>query len=187
MQGEGQLSPFFVGGEKLNQDTRYFTARDVAGLITSTPLEVARMGQVIIPDVPSDGRGYKSLYSFRNMVEMRLGEELSNIGVAWKRIYKYIEELRRSHGRWLEQDGLDGWLVLDRFWKWGAGTTLDMAIDSVFKDRPQDVIVAVNVGMIKRALRNRMTRDGDSLTDEEFNETVRQIEDSGKTFNSERS
>lgn len=171
----------------MDRDMRYFTAGDVAGLITSTPLEVARMGQVIIADVPSDGRGYKAMYSFRNMVEMRLGEELSNIGVQWKRIYKYIEELRRSHGRWLEEDGLDGWLVLDRFWKWGAGTTLDMAIISVFKDRPQDILVAVNVGMIKRALRSRITRDGDSLTDEEFNETVRQIEDEGSNFSKGRS
>lgn len=187
MRGEGYSSPFFTRRKILNQDTKYFTAGCVAELITSTPLEVARMGQVIIPDVPSDGRGYKSMYSFRNMVEMRLGEELSNIGVPWKRIYKYIEELRKSHGRWLEEDGLDGWLVLDRFWKWGAGTTLDMAIISVFKDRSQDVLVAVNVGMIKRALRSRMIRDGDSLSDEEFHETVRQIEDEGKNFNGGRS
>lgn len=160
----------------MNRDMHY-TAKDAAGIMLSTPSEVARMGQVISPDVPANGKGYRSLYSFRNLVEMMLGNELAHLGVSWKRICKYIEAMRKSHGRWLEKDGLDGWLVLDRFWRWGAGTTLEMAMEAVFKDRPHDLVIAINVGMIKRALRHRT---GDDLTSEEFNETIRQVDEAGR-------
>lgn len=159
----------------MNQDTELsFQARDAARLMSSTPSDVARLGQIITPDFPADGRGYRSLYSFRNLVEMELGNELSHLGISWKKIAKYIEALRKSHGRWLEEDGLDGWLVLDRFWKWGAGTTLEMAMGAVFKNRPHDLVIAANIGMIKRAIRRR--GEGDSLSDEGFSETVKQIE-----------
>lgn len=160
----------------MNQDTelQHYEAKDAAALISSTSSDVARLGQIITPDIPADGRGYKSLYSFKNLVEMRLGSELAHLGIPWKRISKYIEALRKSHGRWLEKDGLDGWLVLDRFWQWGAGTSLDAAMDALFKDRPRGLVIAIDIGMIKRGIRSR-EKNGDSLTDEQFNETMRQI------------
>ena len=165
----------------MQQDTEsFFQAKDAARLISSSSSEVARLGQVIIPDIPSTGRGYRSLYSFRNLVEMRLGEELAHFGVSWKKISRYIDALRKSHGRWLDNDGLDGWLVLDRVWEWGAGTTLETAMDAVFKNRPQDVVIAVNVAIIKRGIRSR-DRNGDSLTDGEFKTALGQVEESHLT------
>lgn len=170
----------------VNQDTKSsFQAKDAARLISSTSSDVARLGQIITPDFPSDGRGHKSFYSFRNLVEMELGGELGHLGISWKKIGKYIEALRKSHGRWLEKDGLDGWLVLDRFWKWGAGTTLEMAMEAVFKDRPRDSVIAINVGMIKKAIRRR--GEGDLLTGEKFNEIIKQIQEAGEQFNKGRS
>lgn len=157
----------------MDQDIEYYQAKDAARLISSTPSDVARLGQVISPDIPADGRGYRSFYSFRNLVEMRLGEELVSIGISWKRISKYIEALRKSHGRWLEEDGLDGWLVLDRLWQWGAGTTLEMAMDAVFQDHPRTLAIAVNVGLIKQAIRRKT---GNDISDEAFKEIREQIE-----------
>ena len=157
----------------MDQDIEYYQAKDAARLISSTPSDVARLGQVISPDIPADGRGYRSFYSFRNLVEMRLGEELVSIGISWKRISKYIEALRKSHGRWLEEDGLDGWLVLDRLWQWGAGTTLEMAMDAVFQDHPRTLAIAVNVGLSKQAIRRKT---GNDISDEAFKEIREQIE-----------
>ena len=157
----------------MDQDIEYYQAKDAARLISSTPSDVARLGQVISPDIPADGRGYRSFYSFRNLVEMRLGEELVSIGISWKRISKYIEALRKSHGRWLEEDGLDGWLVLDRLWQWGAGTTLEMAMDAVFQDHQRTLAIAVNVGLIKQAIRRKT---GNDISDEAFKEIREQIE-----------
>lgn len=169
----------------MNQDTQsHYQAKDAAELLSSTSADIARLGQIITPDMPADGRGYRSLYSFQNLVEMRLGSELAHLGIPWKRITKYIEALRKSHGRWLEKDGLDGWLVLDRFWQWGAGTELDIAMDIVFKDRPRDLVVAVNIGMIKQGIRSK-DKGGDSLTDEEFNETLKQIKEASNVTNRE--
>ena len=111
---------------------------------------------------------------------MRLGEELAHFGVSWKKISSYIDALRKSHGRWLDNDGLDGWLVLDRVWEWGAGTTLETAMDAVFKNRPQDVVIAVNVAIIKRGIRSR-DKNGDSLTDGEFKTALSQVEESHLT------
>lgn len=167
----------------MNQDTDYFTAGGAARVMSSTSSEVARLGQIIPPAMPANGKGHRSLYSFRNLVEMRLGDELAHLGISWKKICKYIEALRKSHGRWLEKDGLDGWLVLDRFWKWGAGTTLEMAMEAVFKNRPHDLVIAVNVSMMKKSLRRRT---GDDLLNEEFDETIRQVEKAGGEFNSGR-
>lgn len=166
----------------MNQDTEllYYQAKNAAELISSTPKEVARLGQILTPEIPADGSGHRSLYSFRNLVEMRLSDKLARMGVSWKRISRYIDALRASYGRWLDKDGFNGWIVLDSSWNWGAGTTLDMAVYTVFKGRPQDIFIAVDIGMIKQAIRAAMNYGGDSLTDEELNKTVEQVEDEGK-------
>lgn len=164
----------------MNQDIEFYQAMDAAELISSTSKEVARFGQIITPEVPADGSGHRSLYSFKNLVEMRLSDRLARMGVSWKRISRYIDALRTSYGRWLEKDGFNGWLVLDSSWNWGAGTTLDMAIYSVFKGNPQDIFIAVDVGLIKQAICVAMDHGGDSVTDEELSETVKKVEDEGK-------
>lgn len=170
----------------MNQDTAYYQAGEAAELINSTSADVAKLGQIITPDVPADGRGYRSLYSFRNLVEMRLGEELSRIGISWKRINKYIEELRRSYCRWLEEDGRDGWLVLDGAWKWGAGDTLDMAMYSIFGDSKASMIIAVNLKMIKDGIRLAKYGGGNLISDLEFSEVKQQVENEGKKLKQRR-
>jgi len=163
----------------MNQDTEYYQARDAAKFMESTSSEVAKLGQVITPEIPADGKGYRSLYSFRNMVEMRLGDHLARMGVSWKRVGKYISDLRVSNKRWLDSDGLDGWLVLDSSWNWGAGTTLDIAVYSVFKGRHTDVFIAVDVGMIKDAIRSAIDNNGDAITDDQLKEVIEQVENEG--------
>lgn len=162
----------------MNQDTEYFTAGDAAKLIETTPEEVAYLGQIITPEVPATGSGYKSFYSFRNLVEMRLGEELSNLGVPWKRIYKYVDALRESRGQWLENIGLDGWLVLDSVWKWGVGTNVETAIASLSGLRSVSAFIAVDIGRIKQGIRRR----SEGITDEGFKVVVKSIEEEGKRF-----
>lgn len=170
----------------MNQDIEFYQAKDAAGLISSTPKEVARLGQILTPEVPADGSGHRSLYSFRNLVEMRLSDRLARMGVSWKRISRYIDALRTSYGRWLEKDGFNGWLILNSSWNWGAGTTLDLAMYSVFKGNPQDVLIAVDVGLIKQAICAAMDHGGDSLTDDELRETIKKVENEGKSLKGER-
>lgn len=160
----------------MNQDTAY-TAGEAAKLIGSNSDDVARLGQIITPDAPANGRGYKSLYSFRNLVELRLGQQLGHFGVSWKRIAKYIDSLRKSRGKWLEEDGLDGWLVLDEFWRWGAGTTLETATASLNKI-PVTAMVAINVGAIKRGIKRAQT----PISDQEFSLAISRIEQGAKEF-----
>jgi hypothetical protein len=170
----------------VNQDIEFYQARDAAELISSTPKEVARLGQILIPEVPADGSGHRSLYSFRNLVEMRLSDKLARMGVSWKRISKYIDALRASYGRWLDKDGFDGWFVLDSSWNWGAGTTLNVAAYTVFKGNPQDMFIAIDIGVIKQAIRRAMDHGGDSLTDEELSETINEVENRGNQLKEER-
>ena len=122
-------------------------------MLQSNSSVIAQLGQVIPPDKPASGRGYRSLYSFRNLVEMRIGEELSRYGVPWKRISKHIVDLRNSRCHWLDNEGLDGWAILDDLWRWAAGTTVEGAL-SALKFPPKS-FVAINVGNIKRAIRAR--------------------------------
>lgn len=164
----------------MNQDIEYYQAGEAAELINLTSADVAKLGQIITPDVPADGKGYRSLYSFRNLVEMRLGEELSRIGISWKRINKYIEELRKSYCRWLDEYGRDGWLVLDGTWKWGAGDTLEMAMYSIFKGSVASMIIAVNIKVIKDGIRFVKYGNGDSISDLEFNEVKQRVESEGE-------
>lgn len=170
--------PFLLRKEIVNQNTGFmgFTASEAAKLMDSTPSDVARFGQTIVPDTPADGKGYRSFYSFRNVVELKVSEGLARFGVPWKRISRHIKELRESRCRWFEDDGLDGWLVLDRSWKWGAGTTLDMAVMSI--GVPTVLFIVVDIGTIKRGIR----RARQPTTDREFAKVQEQIREAGILF-----
>lgn len=119
-------------------------------------MEVARAGQVITPEVPANGKGYRSLYSFQNLVEIRIVEQLGKFGVPQKRIQRYIEDLRHSKGRWLCNEGADGFVVLDNLWRWGCGSTLELALEPLAESVSPISLIAINLGAIKRSLRLSM-------------------------------
>lgn len=131
-----------------------FKASEAAKIMDWEPEAVARVGQYIDPDVPANGKGYRALYSFRNLVEMRLSDYLARFGVPQKRIQKYVIDLRKSQLGWLEENGPDdGYLVLDNLWRWAAGSTVEEIIANLsLKISPVGMIV-VNIGAIKRALK----------------------------------
>lgn len=142
----------------MNPDLR-FEARKAARLMQCEPIAIVRAGQVIEPDFPANGKGHRALYSFRNLVEIRLTECLGKFGIPQKRIQKYIEDLRKSRGQWLEYDGADGYVVLDNLWRWSAGHEIADAI-KVLRETgiPPTGIISIDIGTIKRALRTEMEK-----------------------------
>lgn len=132
-----------------------FQASQAAQIMGRESITVARLGQVIAPERPAYGKGHRAGYSFRNLVEMRLAEELARFGVPQKRTQHYIESLRRSWGKWLEEDGSAGWVVLDDQ-EWGAGSTVDMALQTLERSRPVGAFLAVDLRKIKESLRANM-------------------------------
>ena len=141
----------------MNHDSQ-FLAWQAADLMERQPQEIARLGQLVEAEVPANGKGYRALYSFRNLVEMRIAEELGRFGVPQKRIQKYLSDLNNSHMRWLEENGLDGYIVLDRLSRWSAGTTLELAFEALGYQIPVCSAVVINLGLIKKALRLRLNR-----------------------------
>ena len=117
------------------------------------------MGQYIIPDSEANGKGHHFSYSFRNLVEMRLQEELGRFGVPQKRIQKYIADLKGSRGQWLEESGQDGWVILDGAFRWAAGNDLGDAIKNLTHAMNVTSLIAVDVGKIKQALRLSQERE----------------------------
>ena len=115
--------------------------------------EVARLGQVIEPIGPANGRGHKATYSFRNLVEMQMFKRLNEFGIPWKQIQHYIEKLRQSSCHWLEEDGLDGWILADCEWRWAVGNTLDSANEAFSRLHSAQAFVAINLGAIKQTFR----------------------------------
>ena len=148
------LSALFM----LNPDSKY-KAAEAAKLIERTSVDVARLGQIVTPEIPANGKGYRAFYSFRNLVEMRLAEELGKFGIPQKRIERMIEELRKTKCRWLDLDGRDGVVILDRNWKFAAGDTIDLALRSISVNIPVTSAMIVDLGIIKRAIRRNMEQN----------------------------
>lgn len=143
----------------MDQDLR-FKAKEVARITGRAPLTIAHIGQLIEAEVPGNGKGNHSLYSFRNLVEVRLVEYLGKFGIPQKRIQKYIEDLRKSNARWLEEYGADGWIVLDNLWRWGAGETIQDAISALKVTGLTPIgLISINLGAIKRSLRLSIERN----------------------------
>lgn len=136
----------------MNRDL-IFKAREAAKIMDWQPEEVTRVGQYIAPEVPGNGKGHHALYSFRNLIEMRISEYLGKFGVPQKRIQKYIADLRSSKHGWLEEDGPEGLIALDDTWEWAAGSDMDSIMTTLSQRKVPVGIIIVNLGAIKRALR----------------------------------
>ena len=136
-----------------------FIAGEAAKVMEREPAAVARLGQIVTPEQPAHGRGYRAGYSFRNLVEMRLAEEFSRLGVSQKRIQRALVALRHSHGRWLEKDGADGYVLLDSLGRWSAGATFDLALYPLTRTIAVASVIAVNLALVKTALRHRLANE----------------------------
>lgn len=117
------------------------------------PATIARVGQFVEPEFPANGKGHRSLYSFRNLVEIRIAEYLGKFGVPQKRIQKYIADLKQSRMGWLREDGPDGWGVLDNLGRWSVGTSIEEAVDVLNKGLQVHTAIIVNIASIKRGIR----------------------------------
>ena len=138
-----------------------YVAHEAAELLDRTSEEIARLGQITGAEVPADGKGYRAFYSFANLVEMRITEELTQFGVPRKHIQRYLTALRNSHMRWLEEDGaeLGAWLVIGGE-KWAAGSTMTIALGTLQLSGPIVSFVAIDAGAIKQAI---LRRNGDAV------------------------
>lgn len=134
-----------------------FNASRVASVMGCPVQHIAHMGQIILPDGPANGSGHRAKYSFRNVLEIAIAERLISFGVHQKRIQKYLEALRKAHNHWLESDGPDGWIVLDGFSRWAAGSTLEGAIGVLALTKPAEALIAIDIGQLRKALSHRMT------------------------------
>ena len=122
-------------------------------------MDIARLGQVITPDVPAAGKGYRALYSERNLIEMRLVQTLGHFGIPQKRTQRFIEALRTSHHQWLDLDGKDGYVLLTDQFEWGAGETMELALMSLSKHGTPTGFVAINLAKMKRAIRRNIEQN----------------------------
>ncbi len=130
-----------------------FVAYEAAQMLDRTSEEIARLGQIVSPDEPANGKGFRAGYSFVNLVEMRIAEELTQFGVPRKHIQRYLTALRNSHMRWLEEDGAEmgAWLVISGE-KWAAGSTMDIAFETLQLSGPIMSLVAIDAGKIKNQI-----------------------------------
>ena len=123
-----------------------YRASQVATILKCPVEFVSRLGQVILPDDPAFGKGYRIGYSFRNILEVCIAEQLIAFGVPRKKIQFYLNGLRRAHNRWLEIDGPNGWVVLDSELRWAAGMTLEGAISML----PEaNACIVIDIGKMK--------------------------------------
>lgn len=131
-----------------------YVANEAAQLLDRTSEEIARLGQIVEPFEPALGKGYRALYSFVNLVEMRIAEELAQFGVPRKRIQKYLTALRTSYMRWLEEDGAEmgAWLIVSGDQRWAAGSTVEIAFQTLWRSGYFTSFVAVDVGKIKATI-----------------------------------
>lgn len=133
-----------------------YSASEVAQITDLTPSQVAQIGQFIVPHTPANGKGYRIGYSFRNIVEVLVVSLLIKFGVPRKRIQKYLSDLVGSRFGWLEEDGHDGWIVLDDGWKWSAGTTPNDALEILKSNREVYAAITLDIGLIKEKVRTKI-------------------------------
>ncbi len=133
-----------------------FKAAEAAKLIDTSAIDVARLGQIIVPDIPAHGKGFHSLYSFRNLVEMQLAGRMAAFGVPQKRIQRLIIALRTSRCQWLNYEGRDGFIICDDSWRWSAGETLEVAIRSIPHPMPALAVIIVDLAAIKMSIRKNI-------------------------------
>jgi hypothetical protein len=129
-------------------------AADVGAFFERDGQYAARLAQLIEPAYPAHGKGYRAGYSFQNLIEMVVIDRLIGLRVPHKRIQEYLLSLRQSHGQWLADNDVGGWIVLTHDWRWGAGTSLDIAMRSVAHSAGVDTAIVIHIGAIKTAAHN---------------------------------
>lgn len=129
-------------------------ASDVGAFLARDGQYAARLAQLIEPAYPAHGKGHRAGYSFQNLVELVVIDRLIGLGVPHKRIQEYLTSLRHSHGQWLADNEVHGWIVLTHDWRWGAGTSLEIALRQVSRHTPADTAIVIDVGSIKTTARN---------------------------------
>lgn len=140
----------------MNPD-RKFKASEAAKLLERSPVDIARLGQVVVPAFPANGKGYRAYYSGTNLVEMRVMEHLSSFGIPQKRIQKFIEDLRESRYQWLDLDvGRDGWVILDDSGRWSGGQSVGDALAALEMKMPVVSAVMIDLRPIKKSIRDNI-------------------------------
>ena len=120
-------------------------------------MEIARLGQIIVPEYPANGKGYRAYYTGTNLVEMRVTEHLASFGIPQKRIQRFIEDLRKSRYQWLDLDiGRDGWVVLDSTGRWSGGQSVAEALTALEIKLPVVSAVMIDLRPIKKAIRDNI-------------------------------
>jgi hypothetical protein len=125
-------------------------AADIIGLPAT---EIARLGQIIVPYASAGGKGRRALYDFRNLVEMHIVLAFASFGVPQKIMQQFLKNLRNARNKWLEENGRDGWIVMDTKWQWGAG---DIVSEALLAVKQPSAAIVVHLAPIKAILRERL-------------------------------
>lgn len=133
-----------------------FTVSQVAEILGCDPTDIAQIGQIIPPDNPGRGKGTRSKYSFKNLVEVQIFRLLNQFGVPRKRIREYVDNLSKLKFPWLNENNVQGWAVLDDKWGWSIGATPNDAIEVITHNHPVGAAVVIDIGRIKYALYERI-------------------------------
>lgn len=136
--------------------TNDFTVAQVATILECKASEVAQIGQVITPESPGRGKGNRSKYSFRNIVEVQIFRLLTQFGVPRKRIREYIQNLTNLRFPWLDHNNVSGWISLDDKWGWSAGQFPNDVLEITMRSHPVDGAVVINIGQMKQKLIERI-------------------------------
>ena len=139
----------------------YLLASQAAKVMNIAPSEIARLGQVITPSIPAEGKGHRSLYDFRNLIEMKIVIILSEFNVPQKTIRNFLQNLRNSRFQWLDELGRDGWIVLDTAGRWSAGETLVDAMAALMP--PIEAVVAIDLVPVKQFFRDRLPQESEAI------------------------
>ena len=138
----------------MNPATTYMQAHEAAKVIERDASAVARLGQIITPELQANGKGYRAAYSFRNLVEMRIVEEMMKFGVPRKKIVSYLDTLRHSKMKWLDEKHTDGWIVIDGEWNWQFASDFS-AIQLGWRNKQPHSFLAISIGKIRHELAER--------------------------------
>lgn len=127
-------------------------ASEAASVMGRDILATVRLGQIIEPEVEAGGKGYRAGYSFRNLIEMRVAEEMIKFGVPRKRIMSYLKIIKNALTSWMKDDG---WIVIDDTWEWQLTSDFS-AIALGWKKREPTALLAIRVGKIKQELEDNL-------------------------------
>ena len=134
---------------------QYFQASEAATIMNRDAAFIARLGQIISPALPANGKGYRAAYSFQNLVEMRIVEEMVKFGVPRKRIAGYLTTIRDSKMNVFDDTQEEAWIIVDGSWRWQIANTFS-AIQLGWWAEVPNYLLAVSIGKIKQELKARL-------------------------------